>query len=97
MKKGKVSGKEIKNDNDANTHLEETTCKKRHENNLVINKKTKPYGNEREKLTLREKCPNTEFFLVVFSSIRTEYGDLLCKSQYSVRVNLCIQSEYKKI
>ena len=24
--------------------------------------------------TLREKCPNTEFFWSVFSSIRTEYG-----------------------
>ena len=27
--------------------------------------------------TLREKCPNTVFFLVVFSRIRTEYGEIL--------------------
>ena len=26
--------------------------------------------------SLREKCPNTEFFWSIFSSIRTEYGDL---------------------
>ena len=26
--------------------------------------------------TLREKCPDTEFFWSVFSCIRTEYGDL---------------------
>ena len=94
MKKGKVSGKETKNDNNVNTHLKETTRKKLHENNLVINKKTKPHGNERDKPTLRENCSNPEFFLVLFSSIQTEYGDSLCKSQYSVRVNLRIQSEY---
>ena len=34
------------------------------------------------------KCPNTEFFLVRISCIRTEYGDLLA--------NLRIQSEYRK-
>ena len=27
-------------------------------------------------LSLREKYPNTELFLVLFSGIRTEYGDL---------------------
>ena len=38
-------------------------------------------------MTLREKCPNTEFFFwFVFSCIWTEYGDLLR-----------IQSEYRKI
>ena len=36
--------------------------------------------------TLREKCPNMEFFWSVFSRIRTEYGDLLLKSVYSVQV-----------
>ena len=35
---------------------------------------------------LREKCPNTEFFLSVFSCIQIEYGDLLRKSPYSVRM-----------
>ena len=32
---------------------------------------------------LREKCPNMEFFLV---SIFPEYGDLLRKSRYLVRM-----------
>ena len=36
--------------------------------------------------TLYEKCPNTEFFWSVFSRIWTEYGDLLRKSPYSVRI-----------
>ena len=40
---------------------------------------------------LREKCPNTEFFWSVFSYIRTECGDFIR------RVNLRIQSEYRKI
>ena len=35
--------------------------------------------------SLREKCPNTQFFSV-FSWIRTEYGDLFCKSPFSVRL-----------
>ena len=35
---------------------------------------------------LREKFPNMEFFLVVFSCIQTEYGDLWGKTQYSVRI-----------
>ena len=35
---------------------------------------------------LLEKCPNTELFWSVFSFIRTEYGDLQCKSSYSVRI-----------
>ena len=33
-----------------------------------------------------EKCPFSEFFQSVFSRIRTEYGDLLRKSPYSVRM-----------
>ena len=36
--------------------------------------------------SLRERCPNTEFFLVLISRIRTEYGDLPSKSPYSVRI-----------
>ena len=36
--------------------------------------------------TLREKCPNMEFFWSVFSRIWSEYGDLLLKSAYSVQV-----------
>ena len=35
---------------------------------------------------MREKCPYSEFFWTLFSSIRTEYGDLLCKSTHSVRM-----------
>ena len=30
-------------------------------------------------ISLREKCPNKQFFWSVFSCIRTEYGDLLRK------------------
>ena len=37
--------------------------------------------------SLREKYPNMELFLVrIFSCIRTEYGDLLYKSPYSVQI-----------
>ena len=35
-------------------------------------------------LTIRKKCQYLEFF--VFSSIRTEYRHLLCKSLSSVRI-----------
>ena len=34
--------------------------------------------------TLREKCPNTEYFWFVFSRIRTEYGEIPNISSYSV-------------
>ena len=37
-------------------------------------------------MSMREKCPNTELFLDVFSCIPTEYGDLRSKSAYSVRI-----------
>ena len=36
--------------------------------------------------TLREKCPNTEFFWSFFSRIWTEHRDLLRKYQYSVQM-----------
>ena len=42
-----------------------------------------------ETFSMREKCPNTEFFWFIFFCIRTEYGDLL--------VNLRPQSEYRKM
>ena len=35
---------------------------------------------------LREKCPDTELFWFEFSRIRTEYGDILRISTYSVRM-----------
>ena len=35
---------------------------------------------------LREKCPNKEFFLSLFSLIRTKYGEILRISPYSVRI-----------
>ena len=38
------------------------------------------------KNTLREKCPYSELFWSVFSCIRTEYGDILRLSPYSVRM-----------
>ena len=37
-------------------------------------------------LPLREKCPNRVFFCSVFSHIGTEYGELIRKSPYSVRI-----------
>ena len=37
-------------------------------------------------LALREKCPYSELFWSLFSRIRTEYGEILCISPYSVRV-----------
>ena len=46
--------------------------------------------------TLREEFPSTKFFWSVFSSIRTEYGDLLGLNIEIYRVNLRIQSEYWK-
>ena len=36
--------------------------------------------------TLREKCPKTQFFLSIFSLIRTEYGDLKSKFPYPVQI-----------
>ena len=35
--------------------------------------------------TLRKNWLYSEFFWPAFSRIRTEYGDLLCQSPYSVR------------
>ena len=35
---------------------------------------------------LRKKCPYSEFFWSAFSRIRTEYGDLLHKSPYSIQM-----------
>ena len=37
-------------------------------------------------LALRKKCPYSEFFWSAFSRIPTEYGELLRKSPYSVRM-----------
>ena len=35
--------------------------------------------------TLPGKCPHSEFFEFVFSSIRTQFGDFPCKFRYSVQ------------
>ena len=37
-------------------------------------------------MTLREKRPYSELFWSTFSRIRTEYGEMLRISQYSVRM-----------
>ena len=37
-------------------------------------------------LLLREKCPYSEFFWSVFSHIRSEYGEILRISSYTVRM-----------
>ena len=37
-------------------------------------------------LTLRDKCPYSEFFWSEFSRIRTEYGEIIRVSPYSVRM-----------
>ena len=34
----------------------------------------------------REKCPYSEFFWSILSRIRTEYGEIVCISPYSVRM-----------
>ena len=39
-----------------------------------------------KQLSLREKCPYSEFFWSVFSCIRTEYGERQSISPYSVRM-----------
>ena len=38
------------------------------------------------KYLLYEKCLYSEFYCCLFSRIQAEYGDLLCKSSYSVRI-----------
>ena len=40
-----------------------------------------------EEVTLREKCLYSEIFWSVFSSIRTEYGQILRISPYPVRMH----------
>ena len=42
--------------------------------------------DDNDSLTLREKCPNTEFLLVRISHIRNEYGEILRISPYSFRM-----------
>ena len=37
-------------------------------------------------LSLRKKCPYSELFLSVFSRFRTEYGEILCISPYSIQM-----------
>ena len=37
-------------------------------------------------VSLREKCPYSELFWPAFSCIRTEYGEILRISPYSVRM-----------
>ena len=37
-------------------------------------------------ITLREKCPYSEFFWSIFSRIRTEYGEIQSISPYPVRM-----------
>ena len=62
----------------------------------VLCKSSKPISNKLPKLilkkapllalTLREKCPYSEFFWSAFSRIRTEYEEILCISPYLVRM-----------
>ena len=42
--------------------------------------------NACDKKTLRRKCSYSEFLWSVFSRIRTEYGDTLCKRLHSVQI-----------
>ena len=37
-------------------------------------------------LSLRKKCPYSVFFCSVFSRIRTQYGNSICKFPYSIRM-----------
>ena len=42
--------------------------------------------NTNKNLSLREKCPYSEFFCSVYSSIRTEYREIQSGSPYSVQM-----------
>ena len=46
-----------------------------------------------DRITLREKCPYSEFFWSVFSRSRTKYGEILRISPYSVRM---LENTYQK-
>ena len=59
--------------------------------------KTSKVGKAYVKLALRENCPNTEFFLVRISHIRTEYGEILRISPYSVRMWENTDQEIRRI
>ena len=48
-------------------------------------------------LSLRENYQNTEFFLVHTFFIWTEYGDLLRKSPYSIRIQKNMDQEKLRI
>ena len=37
-------------------------------------------------ITLREKCPHSQFFWSIFSLIRTEYGEMWNISRYSAQM-----------
>ena len=39
-----------------------------------------------EIITLREKCPHSQFFWSIFSLIRTEYGEMWNISRYSTQM-----------
>ena len=58
-----------------------------------INKLLISFGSFHIAQLLREKYPNTEFILSIFSCIRTEYGHLLHQSPYSVRIQ---ENTYQK-
>ena len=47
-------------------------------------------------LSLRKKCPYSELFWPVFSSIRTEYGETLRISQYLVRMRENVDQNYSE-
>ena len=49
---------------------------------LSIFKPPTPYAT----YTMRKKCPYSEFFWSIYSGIRTEYGEILRISPYSVRM-----------
>ena len=53
-------------------------CSTNNKVNVIIeNQKNKKNNSPSKKLSLREKCPNEELFLVIFSCFRADYGNLL--------------------
>ena len=54
-------------------------CSTNNKVNVIIKnlKKQKKTNSPCKKLSLREKCPNEELFLVIFSCFRADYGNLL--------------------
>lgn len=57
-----------------------------HYNILYSDMSLNKFGRDIAKSTLREIYANLDFFRSLFSCIRSEYGELLCKSSYLIEI-----------